>query len=202
MKKKINSLKEQLNLLVNTSQSENLSIGKILEILGDKGQALLIILFSLPFCQPIQIPGFSTPFGLVLFFIGLKIAFQRPLWLPKTLMQKKIPQKILKKMTTIAIKITEKLQFLISTRCVFLVKNPYLHRIHGLTIAFLAVLLALPLPIPFTNLLAAYPLLFFGLAIIEDDGCMILMSYGLSFVCFIFFLTLLFFGKEALTNLF
>lgn len=202
MKIKINALKEQLNAFVYDSTSQDTSIGKILETLGDKGQALLIIFFSLPFCQPIQIPGFSTPFGIILFFIGLSIAFKTPLWLPKSVLEKRISQGVLKKWSAIVIKITEKLQFLISTRWTFLVKNPYLHRLHGLMIALLAILLALPLPIPFTNLLAAYPLLTIGLGIVEDDGCMIVIGYCLSSICFIFFIALFLFGKEAFDILF
>jgi hypothetical protein len=56
-----------------------------------------MLLFSLPFCQPIQIPGFSTPFGILLAFIGLRIAFGHRVWFPKKLLEKKISYRVLKK---------------------------------------------------------------------------------------------------------
>lgn len=192
-----NSLAEQLNYLLIHAQEKGISVKDCLEILAGKGQAILLILLSLPFCQPIQIPGFSTPFGIVLSFIGLRIAFGNHAWFPKALLEKKIPYKIFKKAASIAIKITDKLRFLISTRWTWLVKNPLLRMVNGLVICLLAILMALPLPIPFTNLLAAYPILAFGLALLEDDGVMIAIGYALTIFCFSFFVALAWFGKEG-----
>ena len=202
MKIRRNSLAEQLNYLLNLAQTQDVSVKVVIDTLAGKGQAVLLILFSLPFCQPIQIPGFSTPFGIVLAFIGLRIAFGHRAWFPKLLLKKKISYKTLKKIASIAIKITDKLSFLISTRLVWLVKNPSLHIIHGLSITGLAILLALPLPIPFTNLLAAYPILAFGLGILEDDGLMIAIGYLLAVFCLSFFIVLIWFGKEGFLMLF
>lgn len=197
MKIRRNSLAERLNHLLSLAQTQDVSVKFVIDTLAGKGQAVLLILFSLPFCQPIQIPGFSTPFGILLAFIGLRIAFGHRAWFPKMLLEKKISYRILKKIASIAIKITEKLQFLISTRWEWLIKNPFLHVTHGLTITVLALLLALPLPIPFTNLLAAYPILAFGLGILEDDGLMISIGYLLSLLCFSVFIALIWFGKEG-----
>ena len=202
MKKRRNSLAERLNYLLNQAQEQDISIKTIIDTLAGRGQAVLLILFSLPFCQPIQIPGFSTPFGIVLLFIGLRIAFRHRAWLPKGLLEKKISYRIFKKIASITIKITEKLRFLISTRWIWLVHNPSLHIAHGLTIAMLAILLALPLPIPLTNLLAAYPISAFGLAILEDDGLMIVIAYLLALLCFAVFITLVWFSKEGVSLLF
>ena len=197
MKIRRNSLAERLNHLLNQAQAQDISVKVVIDTLAGKGQAVLLIVFSLPFCQPIQIPGFSTPFGILLAFIGLRVAFGHRAWFPKGLLEKKIPYGIFKRIADIAIKITGKLRFLISTRWVWLVQNPYLHITHGLTITGLAILLALPLPIPFTNLLAAYPILAFGLGILEDDGLMIAIGYLLTFFCFSLFVALIWFGKEG-----
>lgn len=196
-----NSLAERLNHLLELAKVQDISVKVAIETLAGKGQAVLLILFSLPFCQPIQIPGFSTPFGILLAFIGLRIAFGHRAWFPKGLLEKKIPYRILKKIASIAIKITEKLRFLISTRWGWLVNNSASHVFHGLTITALAFILALPLPIPLTNLLAAYPILAFGLGILEDDGLMIAIGYLLAFVCFSFFFALIWFGKEGVLML-
>jgi hypothetical protein len=83
---------------------------------------------------------------------------------------------------------------------VWLVQNPSLHVAHGLTITALAVLMALPLPIPFTNL-AAYPILAFGFGILEDDGFMVALAYLLRLFCFSFFIALAWFGKTGLSML-
>jgi hypothetical protein len=197
LKNRQNAVAERLNRLLDQAQAQEILVSTIVDTLGGKGQAVLMILFSLPFCQPIQIPGFSTPFGVLLAFIGLRIACGHRIWIPKKLLEKKISYRVLKKISSIAITITEKLSFLVSTRMVWLVQNPTLHITHGLTIAVLAILLALPLPIPLTNLLAAYPILAFGLGILEDDGLMIAIGYLLAIFCFSFFVALIWFGKEG-----
>lgn len=202
MKNRRNSLAERLNHLLNQAQAQELPVSTVVDALAGKGQAVLMILFSLPFCQPIQIPGFSTPFGVLLAFIGLRIAFGHRIWIPERLLKKKISYRALKKISSVAIKITEKLSFLVSTRIVWLVKNPSLRIVHGVTIAVLSILLALPLPVPFTNLLAAYPILAFGLGILEDDGLMIAIGYLLTIFCFSFFVALIWFGKEGFSMLF
>lgn len=197
MKAQRNSLAERLNHLLDQAQAQDIPVKVVIDTLAGKGQAVLLILFSLPFCQPIQIPGFSAPFGILLSFIGLRIAFGHRVWIPKMLLEKKIPYTTLKKIASIAITITDKLRFFVSTRLTWLVQNPSLHIIQGLTITVLAILLALPVPIPFTNLIAAYPLLAFGLGILEDDGLMIVIGFLLTLFCLSFFGTLFLFGKEG-----
>lgn len=195
MKEKENSLKERLNHLLSEAKGQPVSMRLITDTLAGKGQAALLILLVLPFCQPIQIPGFSTPFGIVLIFIGLRVAFGHHTWIPKKLLDKEISFKTLEKISDIAIKITNKLSFLTSTRLVYLVNKPALHIAHGLAIALMAFFLSLPLPIPFTNLLSAYPILFFGLGLLEDDGVMILLAYFFLFLCLLMFTFLFLFGK-------
>ena len=189
-------------MLLSSANEKAVSLREVLHVLAGRGQAVLLILFSLPFCQPIQIPGFSTPFGVLLSFIGLRIAFGHRVWLPKTILERKISFKTLKKISEIAVKITNKLKFLISTRLTWLLTNPILHVIHGLMIALLGVLLALPIPFPLTNFFTAYPILAFGLAFLEDDGVMIIVAYVLSIICLIFFASLIWFGKEGFEFLF
>lgn len=196
-----NHFKDELNLLIEKSQKETITGETLLTVLSGRGYAFLLIILSLPFCQPIQIPGFSTPFGLILAFIGLRIAFGHHVWIPDTLLKRQISPDTLKKVSSFAIKITDKLRFFIRTRLTWLVTSPILHIIHGLTIFGLALVLALPLPIPLTNLLAAYPILFFGLGMLEDDGLMILIAYALSWLCFFALLVIIWIGHGLLSIL-
>jgi hypothetical protein len=196
MKAAQNSLAQRLEQLLADTKGQDSSFQFIIDHLARRGQAALLVLLVLPFCQPIQIPGFSTIFGIALMFIGLRIAFGHRTWIPKALLDRKVPYHILEKIASVAITITDKLRFLTSTRLVFLVQSPTLHIFHGISIAILAFLLALPLPIPFTNLFAAYPILAFGLGLLEDDGIMIIIAYALFFLCLGVFTSLILFGKH------
>lgn len=202
MKQRINAFAYSMRALLNGAQGKDISLETLLRGLGKKGQATLLILLSLPFCQPIQIPGFSTPFGILLAFIGTRIAFGNRIWLPKYILDKKISYQHLEKIVSISIKITDKLRYFVYARFTHLVKNPLLQIMHGLTITLLGLVLALPLPIPLSNILAAFPLTLFGLAILEDDGAAILVAYGLSLLCFFVLALLIWLGKEGLISLF
>lgn len=201
MKKQIeNTLETALITLL--EQKKDLTMESILKILAGRGLSFLLVALSLPFCQPFQIPGFSTPFGLLLAFIGLRIAIGKNAWLPQFLKEKVISYSTLKKVANLALKIVHKLRFFLTSRLVWLVRTPTLHFLHGLTIFVLGLILALPLPIPLTNVLAALPILFFGLGLLEDDGIMIIIAYILSLVCFAVYLSLIWFGKEGISYIF
>lgn len=196
-----NSLAERLHHLLDETKGQDPTFRVIIDHLAKRGLAALLIILVLPFCLPIQIPGLSTIFGIILMFIGLRIAFGHRKWIPQMLLDKKVPYRILEKTASAAIKITDKLRFLTSTRLTFLVQNPTLHIFHGIAIATLAFLLALPIPIPLTNLFAAFPILAFGLALLEDDGVMIIVAYSLFFLCIGVFASLIIYGNRLFSSI-
>ena len=92
------NLKEQLSILLSKLHEKPcLSVREILTILSGKGRLLLLIMLSIPFCQPIHIPGFSTPFGILIAFIGFRIAFGKHIWLPRKVMSRCISSKTIRK---------------------------------------------------------------------------------------------------------
>jgi hypothetical protein len=66
-------------------------------------------------------------------------------------------------------------------------RNPVLRRFFGLCLVLNAALMALPLPIPFTNLLPAYTILVLSVGSFESDGVFLLVGYGLTGATFFFF---------------
>lgn len=186
-------------VLDQAQKNEVVTYKQLFSILAGKGYAALLILLSLPFCFPVQIPGFSTPFGLTLAFIGLRIAFGRRPWWPKWLLKKEISGKSLQNLVAKAMGFVKDLQKVIKPRLLFLTAHPALYRLNGILVFLLALLLSLPLPIPLTNMLAALPIFCIGLGLLEDDGIALLTGYGLALVCFGAFAGLILAGKQLLT---
>jgi len=199
MKKEMD-LVERLHQIAELSNGQPISIKILVRVLAKKGYATLIVLFSLPFCLPIQIPGLSTPFGIALMFIGLRIAFGNVVWLPEWILNKTIPFSVFKKIANWIEWFLRKLKF-IKPRAIAFVQNPYSQIFHGLLVAMLGFFLALPLPIPFTNLLSAIPLVLIGFALMENDGLVLGIAYILSTFCFLFFIGLYFLGETGLKAL-
>lgn len=189
--KKIKShstVEEDILSLQEKGKNDPISIGEILSTLSGRGQSLIILFLSLPFCQPLQIPGFSTPFGIAIAFIGLEMAFGKYAWLPKRILEKPITPHTLQKITDKILWLLKKIDRWIHPRLTWICSYSALQVINGLLIATMGILLALPLPVPFSNLIAAWSILFIGLGLLKDDGVFILIGYFLSLMAFAYFL--------------
>jgi len=187
--------------LEKTLNQRGLTVSQLVFALEGKGHAAIMAVLSLPFCFPIQIPGLSTPFGVILIFSGLRIAFGQEPWLPGWLMVRDIPDGTAHGLLRGLRWIATPAEKVLHPRLVGLCRNPTLHRIHGLLIAFLAILLALPLPVPFSNLLAAVPILLISLALLEDDGVFLISGYLAAVPCVVFFGALFLYGPKAVMGL-
>lgn len=62
------------------------TLGALLAATQGRGIDLLLLLLALPFLTPIPLLGLSTPFGLVVGLIGMRLAVGRRPWLPQRLL--------------------------------------------------------------------------------------------------------------------
>jgi hypothetical protein len=185
------TIEEDLAILLENSQrSPSLSIKEILEIFSGKGSSLILIFLSLPFCQPIQIPGLSIPFGIVIAFIGLRIAFGKRIWLPKKLLFKTVPSKTIEKTVQTSVKVMKKIRRFIRPRLSWLCKYRTMHILNGLLIFLLGIFLALPIPL--TNLLVGWSIFLVSLGFLEDDGVFVLIGYVTSLFTLLCFILIIF----------
>lgn len=184
--KQFQSLEQGILLLQKEAGNESISIEKIMQILSGRGRPLIAVLLCLPFCQPLQIPGLSTPFGLAIAFIGLRIALGKHVWLPKKILIKKINSKTFKKITEKTLVFVRKIKSWIHPRLDWLCHSSFMKVMNGLIISGLGALLALPLPIPFSNIAAAWSILFIAIGVLEDDGLFVLIGYLTSLITLIF----------------
>jgi hypothetical protein len=197
-KKLEDSLDARMEQILREASSHPVTIRRIYQILAGRGYAALLCLFSLPFCLPITIPGLSTPFGFLLAFLGLRLAFgQRPWW-PKWILSKEVSYATLKSIFDKMQWALSKLERVLHPRLSILVEHPIAHRVHGLLIFVLSLLLSIPFPVPFTNTFSALPIFCLGLGLLEDDGQFVIIAYALSLLSFIFFGFLFWFGGASL----
>jgi hypothetical protein len=185
------NLRKDLSLLLHQCERKTtISLGEILGILSGKGRLLLLILLSLPFCLPLQIPGLSTPFGLAIAFIGLRMAFGKRVWLPQKALLKEISSATIRKISQKGLKWIAKMERFIHPRLTWLSKSKAMY--NGLLIVVLGLFLALPLPIPLTNLSSGWAILLLSIGLLEDDGLFILAGYLVSLLTGVFFILLTF----------
>lgn len=171
------TLEESLTFVLRKSKTGPLSLQEILNALSGRGTDVLLLFLSLPFCQPLQIPGMSTPFGIIIALIGLRSAVRRGVFLPKSLLNKKISSKVIDSIVTKSLWIVRKIKPFVHPRLRWICQNPVMRVPNGLIIFLAGLFLALPLPIPFSNMPAAWVVFLVALGLLEDDGLFVSIGY-------------------------
>jgi len=192
-------LSEDLQHILEHADGEGVTIRRVVEILRGRGLDVLVIVLALPFCTPIPLPGLSTPFGLVLMFFGLRIAFRKRPWLPRRLLEVEIPYPTLSKIINAGLAISTRLEKLLHPRLQFLKDWASFSSLNGLAILLSAFVLSLPLPIPFTNALPAWSIVLIAAGMMEDDGAVILAGYLMSGLTWVYLASLAWIGEVGLT---
>lgn len=185
------NLKEALLALKAYETQPSITIEQLIKALSGKGRSLIVAFLTIPFCQPLQIPGLSTPFGIVITFFGLRMMLGKEIWLPRKILNRPIKIQTLKKITDRAIAILDKTKSFIHPRLHFMYQSQVMEKINGILICILGILLALPLPVPLTNLTSAWSIFLISLGTIENDGLLILLGFICTLLTFSFFLAIL-----------
>jgi hypothetical protein len=170
-------LSEELADLRDRAGDRKVTLREVIYTLGSRAYMLLVLLLALPFITPIQIPGLSTPFGLAIALIALRLSFgQRP-WLSKNLQRRELPAGFLGKLFAVASKVLRVLEKFLKPRLTFLTDTPLLRQLHAVLMLLAALALLLPLPIPFTNTFPAWAILLLAAGLLERDGGFIIAAY-------------------------
>ena len=174
-------LSEELNDLGVMHAVKPLSIGEILDYLGPRASALLVIICALPFSTPVSIPGLSTPFGLVILFLAARVLLGLPPWLPKRLHSIVLPASFFAKVLNASRKLIGWLERrLKQDRLEQMTDSEWKLRLHAGVVMFAAAMLIIPLPPlpPFTNTLPALVAVIMTLSILKRDGAGVIAGYG------------------------
>jgi hypothetical protein len=164
----------------------DLSLQDIFDIFGNEGHYLTIMFLILPFLQPIPLFGLSTPFGLLIAVVAVFAYLKKPPRIPRRWAAKKIPAATVLRIAEGSERVFEKLSFILKPRWLHLFSQPFtIFSVILLVVS--AVLLALPLPIPFSNAFPAWVILFQALAHLEKDGAFIIVSYIQFLLCLVYF---------------
>jgi len=183
-------LSEELADLRARLGAKPMTLREVIHSLRGRAYTLLVILLALPFITPIPLPGLSTPFGLAIAFIALRLALgQRP-WLPMKLQRKQLPAGFFDRVFAVAGKVIALLETFLRPRLALISAPGAMLQLHALFILISALVLLLPLPIPFSNSFPAWTILLLGAGMLERDGLFILLGY-LVFVLGVFYFILL-----------
>ena len=153
------------------------TLREVIYALRGRAYLLLIMLLALPFIQPVPLPGLSTPLGLAIVLISLRLSLgQRP-WLPMKIQRTKLPAGFFGKVMSFTTGLIRFLESVLRPRWAWLTGTALLNQVHSLMILLSALVLLLPLPIPFSNIVPAWVIFLLACGLLERDGLFIFLGY-------------------------
>ena len=149
-----------------------LTVGELVDKAAEAGFGFLIgvlTLIAIPFV------GLSTPFGLAIALVGIQLAIgrSRP-WLPARARRRELAMDMLDRVLALLTRRTRWLSRSTRRRWEPLMQP----RLIGLGVVLLGVGLAMPLPIPASNLVFLVPLFIYAVALLERDGVWVAIAHA------------------------
>lgn len=167
----------QVFLTLAAKASGPVTIGAIRDAMGDRGFAMLLVLFAALNLLPLP-PGTTVILGLPLLLVSAQLALGYPsAWLPGFLLSRAIAPNRFRRSVGMLVPRLERMERLVKPRH-WPFSNNVADRFIGIVTFILA--LAVTLPIPFGNWLPAFSIAVIGLAVSERDGLLLAAGLGLS----------------------
>ncbi|MFT5681730.1 MAG: hypothetical protein ACI8RZ_002642 [Myxococcota bacterium] len=168
-------LSAELNDFLEQLEGKDSTIDDLINMIGDRGFGLLILLLALPAALPVPAVGYGTPFGILLILLGAQIAISRKTpWVPRRLGGMRIPFKLLSFSIKNARLPLRAVEMFIRPRLSGLAR----HRIFlpgvGVMIMLLAAMMSLPIPL--TNTAPSFVIFMLAAGILEEDGLFLLFG--------------------------
>lgn len=166
---------QDLEALLQRLVDRPLTIASILSETSERGFSLAMGLLTLPFLLPMP-PGTGTILGAVCFLLAIQMAMgKHQPWLPRAIADFQFPNSLAIELLRNLKRLTKTLEKLTRPRLLKLATNRWILRFNGLWMAWLAFLLALP--IPMTNPLPTIAILLLAIAMLEADGLLMCIAY-------------------------
>lgn len=153
-------------------------IGDIDLAIQGRGFASICLVLSVPFIQPIPLPGLSIIVGLGVAALGARIALGQAAGLPDFLKSREIAPETLRTITRVGLRIFSSLQRVVRPRMHFAVSGPFKNLV-GVSMMISGLAMSLPIPpvILFSNSLPAWAIIALSIGYVQRDGLLTLVGH-------------------------
>ena len=186
------SLSATLAATARSLTEEKVSLGHLLEAIGEDGLLMVCIILMVPFLFPVSVPGVSTVFSVVVMYTGVGIMLnRRKTRLPRKIVERTFGTKKLVPALLRASKLFARLDRMCRPRMPRFTHSLPVTRLNGFMILLGGVLLIFPLGgVPLSNTLPALGVLFVAAGMTRSDGLFVLMGYGWVILSIVYFVVL------------
>ncbi|QHG18418.1 exopolysaccharide biosynthesis protein [Nostoc sp. ATCC 53789] len=145
------------------------TLAEILLLAQERIFGFLLVILSLPSALPVPAPGYSTPFGILIFLLAIQlIAGAKTPWLPKRMMNQPIQLTTVQGFLKAGIPWLKRIEAIARPRLNYICTTLPGRVTIGIAIALMAI--SMMIPIPGTNTLPAMGVFVTSFGLSEDDG--------------------------------
>ncbi|MGC1309306.1 MAG: exopolysaccharide biosynthesis protein [Phormidesmis sp.] len=156
-------------LAPSVGELSEVTLNEILEIAGERTFGFLFVLLALPSALPIPAPGYSTPFGIVMFLLAVQLIVGREQpWLPEGFRKRGFERKAVQGVIQKGMPWLQKIELVSRPRLTSVCTSRGGRMVIGSAIALMS--LSMMIPIPLTNTLPAIGIFVTGFGLLDDDG--------------------------------
>lgn len=196
------SVSEMVRDMEKRTPKQGLLLGELIMLAGKEGLLLVATVLTIPFLLPVSIPGTSTPFGILIALLGISLLTDKPLKLPSKLRNIHIQHKSMMKITKRASAFLDRIERWSKPRLPALTSYISLCISHRVALVVGAVLLMSPLPLPMSNTIPAYGVLFLALGMLRRDGYLVIGGYLMLLLTHVYFIAVALLGFSGIKMLF
>jgi hypothetical protein len=176
------ALSEVLNKLESAARDDSIPIGDVVEHLGHRSFASLMLIFSLISTSPASaIPGITTMVALIVFLLIVQMLIGRDcVWLPQFVSRRRMATAKLCKGIRWLRRPVRFVERFLKPRLTFLLHRPW---VFGPLVLILGLTLFMPLmeAIPTSGSIASAVIAFFAAGLLTRDGALVAVSFVLLF---------------------
>ena len=150
-------------------QPSTVTLVDILGIAQERVFGFLFVLLALPSALPVPAPGYSIPFGVVMFLLAVQLikGAQQP-WVPRRFSQHPIPLTKVQAILNKGLPWLRRIEAIARPRYTPVCTSLPGRLVIGCAIALMSI--SMMIPIPGTNTLPAIGIFVTGVGLLEDDG--------------------------------
>ncbi|MGH1396721.1 MAG: exopolysaccharide biosynthesis protein [Trichormus sp.] len=151
------------------TRPENVTLADILLLAGERIFGFLLVILSLPSALPLPAPGYSVPFGILIFILAIQLIIGAKVpWLPQKMMSHPIKLETVQGFLKAGIPWLRRIEAIARPRLSYICTTLAGRVTIGIAIALMAI--SMMIPIPGTNTLPAMGIFVTGFGLLEDDG--------------------------------
>ncbi|MEA5514593.1 exopolysaccharide biosynthesis protein [Nodularia sp. UHCC 0506] len=162
-------------------RTEHITLAEILLLAKERVFGFLLVILSLPSALPVPAPGYSMPFGALIFVLAIQLIFGAKIpWLPRKMLNHPIKLETVQKFLKAGNPWLQKIEAIARPRLSYICTTLPGKVTIGIAIALMGI--SMIIPIPGTNTLPAIGVFVTSFGLLEDDG---VISLGGVVICLI-----------------